>query len=236
MGRVRQDGPMQERETPEAEPARQAEPTGPPPPLYGTRESAAGLPSSPVLGSPGGYGPPPAGPEGLARPGQRLLARLLDVAVVGFALVIVQIPMWLVIMQRDPRLRRVIQDYVQGPATEAQLLAVQQAMLPWVTLSGFVVLVIWFLYEVPSTARRGQTLGKAAVGITVASSRLTPRLGWRAAILRWLVLGLPSLFGIVGLMFQAVDSGWMLWDRNRRQTLHDKAAGTEVARVVRRPR
>lgn len=231
---------MQERETPGAEPLRQAEPPpqaepgGPPPPLYGTRESAAGLPYASVPGAQGGYGPPPSGPEGLAQPGQRLLARLLDVAIVGFALMVVQIPMWLVIMQRDPRLRRVVQDYAQGPATEAQLLAVQQAMLPWITLSGFVVLVIWFLYEVPSTARRGQTLGKAAVGITVASSRLAQRLGWRAAILRWLVLGLPSLFGIVGLMFQAIDSAWMLWDRNRRQTLHDRAAGTEVARVVRR--
>ena len=74
----------------------------------------------------------------------------------------------------------------------------------------------------------GMTLGKWLVGIQVvrADGRVP---GWGWAALRALAVTL----GDVVAPFSVLDCAWLLWDR-RRQTLHDKVAGTFV--VVRRPR
>lgn len=201
-------------------------------PLYGTAESAAGHDhaSRAAPGLP--YGPPPTTQEP-ARPGLRLAARLLDVVVVGVVVLVVQLPMWTAVLSHNPQIRQLVDEYLSEQGSDAQLAALQQALLPWATLSSVVMLAIWFLYEVPLTVRRGQTLGKLLVGIRVTSTGSTGRLSWVAVLGRWAILGLPSLFGFIGVLFQALDCGWQLSDRARRQCLHDKAVGTVVVRAER---
>jgi uncharacterized RDD family membrane protein YckC len=202
-------------------------------PLYGTAESAAGLTQVPPTASGLPYGPPPTAQEP-ARPGLRLAARLLDILVVGVLVLVVQLPMWIAVLSHNPEIKQRIDDYLTEPSGgDAQFAALQQALLPWATLSSVVILLIWFLYEVPLTVRRGQTLGKLVVGIRVTSTQYTGRLSWFAVLGRWAILGLPSLFGFIGMLFQALDCGWQLSDRDRRQCLHDKAVGTVVVRAGR---
>lgn len=201
-------------------------------PLYGTAESAAGIARVPRPAPDLPYGPPPT-PQEPARPGLRLAARLLDVVMVGVVVLVVQLPMWTAVLSHNPHIRQLVDEYLSEQGGEAQLAALQQALLPWATLSSAVMLLIWFLYEVPLTVRRGQTLGKLLVGIRVTTAMPAARLSWVAVLGRWAILGLPSLFGFIGIAFQALDCGWQLSDRARRQCLHDKAVGTVVVRTER---
>ncbi|MBO0829327.1 MAG: RDD family protein [Streptosporangiales bacterium] len=201
-------------------------------PLYGTAESAAGLDRVTRTATKLPYGPPPVSQQP-ARPGQRLAARLLDILVVGVVVLVVQLPMWTAVLSHNQEIRRLVDEYLSDQGGDVQLGALQQALLPWATLSSAVVLLIWFLYEVPLTVRRGQTLGKLLVGIRVTSIVPAGQLSWAAVLGRWAILGLPSMFGFVGMLFQALDCGWQLSDPARRQCLHDKAVGTVVVRAER---
>ncbi|MCX5406960.1 RDD family protein [Streptomyces sp. NBC_00335] len=82
------------------------------------------------------------------------------------------------------------------------------------------VLLFGVFYEALPTARWGRTPGKKLLGVRVLATATLrpPRFG--AALRRWLVyafLGLPGAL-------------WALGDRQRRRTLHDRAARTYVAR------
>lgn len=88
---------------------------------------------------------------------------------------------------------------------------------------GFAVFMLLLLggvaQDIFGTARRGQSVGKALLGIRVIDERfgLPPDL-WHA-FLRWWITGLlpPLLI-------------WATWD-DRRQGIHDKAAETLVVRA-----
>lgn len=200
----------------------------PEPPLFGTKESAAGLPYA--ADASGAYvpgaGPPPV--ASLAHPGRRLVARLIDVAAVGIVLAVLQTALWVVIFMYTPRLSRLATEYVESPTGELQA-QLQQAITPWAWLSALLVLVVWFVYEVPLTAARGQTLGKLALGIKVVGSSATGRVGIGPATGRWTILALPGLvLGVFGLPIQALDCGWMLTDKTARRCLHDRPVKTYV--------
>ncbi len=75
--------------------------------------------------------------------------------------------------------------------------------------------------------KRGQTLGKRALGIAVRDEEAHGRIGYGRALGRWLTgVFLWSLFGF-GLL---LDCLWPLWDK-RKQALHDKVARSIVVRV-----
>lgn len=96
--------------------------------------------------------------------------------------------------------------------------------LTWATIGSAVY------YAVP-TALCGQTLGKWIAGTkAVGPDGQAP--GWVRAIVRSVVALVADL--LTNLVVGLLDPLWLLWDR-RRQTLHDKAAGTVVV-VVRRSR
>ncbi|MGW1771544.1 RDD family protein [Streptomyces sp. NPDC002104] len=82
------------------------------------------------------------------------------------------------------------------------------------------VLLFGVLYEALPTARWGRTPGKKLLGVRVLATATLrpPRFG--AALRRWLVY---ALLGLPGAL-------WALADRQRRRTLHDRAARTYVAR------
>ncbi|MFI5616910.1 RDD family protein [Streptomyces sp. NPDC051567] len=94
------------------------------------------------------------------------------------------------------------------------------------TVTGYLGLVLGavflfgVLYEALPTARWGRTPGKKLLGVRVLATATLRPPSFGAALRRWLVcvlLGLPG-----GL--------WCLVDRPRRQSWHDKAARTYVAR------
>ncbi|MFI5639885.1 RDD family protein [Streptomyces goshikiensis] len=82
------------------------------------------------------------------------------------------------------------------------------------------VLLFGVLYEALPTARWGRTPGKKLFGVRVLATATLRPPGFGAALRRWLAYALLGLLG--GL--------WCLGDRPRRRGLHDRAAGTYVAR------
>lgn len=161
--------------------------------------------------------------------GQRLAARVLDVVLVGVVLAVTQIVLWSLIFSLDPRLQPLVSSH--QPLTAEQQETLQWTVASWTWLSALVIVTLWFLYEVPLTALRGQTPGKMAVGIRVVTIDPTKIVSWPNAIGRWSVLGLPSALGIFGLVIQLVDCGWVLFTRSPKQCLHDMAARTHVITI-----
>ncbi|KAF4411003.1 RDD family protein, partial [Streptomyces lycii] len=158
-----------------------------------------------------------ARPAGL---GRRLVARLIDVLLMGVLVGAAAVPLGIKAI-----------DHVGAKIDEAKLTG--ETVTVWLvdgttgTYLGIVLAVLLVLgigYEVLPTAKWGRTAGKKLCGIKVLNieSHDTPSFG--EALRRWLVttvLGLLVL-GVVNVM-------WCLFDRPWRQCWHDKAAGTFVA-------
>jgi uncharacterized RDD family membrane protein YckC len=83
-----------------------------------------------------------------------------------------------------------------------------------------------YLYEFVMIGQWNATVGKFAVGIRVRRTDGSPAT-WREAALRPL---LELVIGVLRIgLATLVDDLWMLWDK-RKQTLHDKVAGTIVVK------
>ncbi|MFI9184317.1 RDD family protein [Streptomyces goshikiensis] len=82
------------------------------------------------------------------------------------------------------------------------------------------VLLFGVFYEALPTARWGRTPGKKLFGVRVLATATLRPPGFGASLRRWLAY---ALFGLLGGL-------WCLGDRPRRRGLHDRAAGTYVAR------
>lgn len=87
--------------------------------------------------------------------------------------------------------------------------------------------MVGFLYEVPLTAVRGQTLGKMALKVKVVrlDNGLVP--GWGKSIGRGIIPMAAALIPLAGWIGALLVYVSMLWD-DRRQGWHDKAAKTLV--------
>jgi uncharacterized RDD family membrane protein YckC len=88
---------------------------------------------------------------------------------------------------------------------------------------GFLLSLAYFTYF---HGRTGQTPGDAVLGIRVVDvrDRIGEPIGYGRAFIRWLVSLVSALVILVGYL-------WMLWDP-RKQTWHDKAAGSLPIRVA----
>ncbi|MDQ3940878.1 MAG: RDD family protein [Actinomycetota bacterium] len=84
------------------------------------------------------------------------------------------------------------------------------------------------IYETWLIGRSGQTIGKRALGISVVGATSGDKPSYGDALSRAVVI---FASGIIPLLLFLVFA-WALWD-DRKQGLHDKAAGTLV---IRRPR
>jgi uncharacterized RDD family membrane protein YckC len=172
--------------------------------------------------------PVQARPHGfaLASLGSRLMARILDILAVFALNVVVNgyfayqfaqefAPIWRAAMA-DP--------FAEQPQPSARMESLLWTMLIVATL-------LWLLYEAPSTASRGQTLGKRIMHIKVVPLENTEPLGFGRAFRRWARLGLwTPLWGCAGLGFllQLIDSASPLFDPQLHQALHDRTARTVV--------
>ncbi|NJP35679.1 RDD family protein [Micromonospora thermarum] len=228
-----------------------AGPAPAPPSPTGPAPHPGGWP--PHAAPPQGYGPPPGWPYPtwpgrppeprphglpLAGYGARLVARLIDFAVV-FALnaVVNGWFVWRYIQEISPSVeeawsRIVSQERTTEPLPPAgdQASGLQIAIL-------LIATALWLAYEVPSTASRGQTFGKRVMGVKVVPVSADAPLGFGRALRRWNTLGLPTLlwFCCIGFLLQLVDAVSPLFDHPMRQALHDKRAQTVVVQLPRTP-
>ncbi|WP_249025564.1 RDD family protein, partial [Streptomyces sparsogenes] len=152
--------------------------------------------------------------------GRRLLARLIDSAVLLGVVGAAAYPLWTKASDHfDEKVERAkltgetVTVYWLDGTTGAYLGAVLGLLL-----------LVGVIYEALPTAKWGGTLGKKLCGLRVLDieEHDTPSFG--AALRRWLV------YGVLGLLAVGVlNVLWCLFDRPWRQCWHDKAARTFVA-------
>ncbi|GAA2115443.1 RDD family protein [Actinomadura alba] len=153
-------------------------------------------------------GPPAPAVGETAEPGQRLLARVADTLIVGVPVVLL---------------------------THATLPQATAEIVASVGLAGLLM-----LYESVQLARWGQTLGKRLAGVAVVpAGPQGPEdgpLGLGRAVLRSAVYALPiaarpvPVLGAMAGVFWVANAA-LLFERPRRQALHDRVARTLVVRV-----
>jgi uncharacterized RDD family membrane protein YckC len=216
-----------------------APPNGAPAP-YGTSPHY-GTPPRPGTGPARGYTPsygpayparaglPPAPDPTLAEWWRRLLARIIDVVVVGIVLIPVTVPL---LSGPFGRLEQVTSQYpnLSAPGAESALSKADSKFLVALWLLALIAAAVWFLYDAVQHAKWGQTLGKRVLSTKVVSAYDRSPIGASAAIRRAAVYALVPVIPVVGTVFAFVNELWLLWDR-RRQCLHDKAARTIVIRT-----
>ncbi len=149
----------------------------------------------------------------LAKPGSRLLARILDSVVLIVAVIIISVVFSIQLLPSD-----ITNDSTANQA-DAFLLTI-------------FLLIAGLAYEVSLTAVRGQTLGKQIMSVKVVSITDGSVPGWGKSTGRWVIpAGLP-LIPLIGGLIGLIGYLALLWDQNR-QTWYDRVAGTVVVKVPR---
>jgi uncharacterized RDD family membrane protein YckC len=175
--------------------------------------------------------PPPVSPAGapLADFGSRLLAALIDGAILAGVAMVVAIPVFFVVFARMTTTIDALDPY---RGTEPGPYAMFTGFfLPLILLElGFVVLmlILYYFYYVEMLYKSGQTIGKKALKI-----RIVP-LDPAATLTRGMVAKRYAIEFVVGTFvpfFRYLDGLWQLWDKPYLQTLHDKVAKTVVIKV-----
>ncbi|MFI2432502.1 RDD family protein [Streptomyces sp. NPDC018693] len=169
-------------------------------------------PGSPYDTPPHGGGPfgglppdPLAGMAPLADSGRRVLARIIDMLLVG---VVVALLTW----------GFGVNEYgVDGDDVDAGKSLGQSV----------VAAVLYIAYDTFLIARSGQTLGKKWLGMRVANLDNGNTPSAQTSLMRALVLWLPFAF-CCACFWTAVAGGWSFFDKPYKQGLHDKAAKTVV--------
>ncbi|MEV6929439.1 RDD family protein [Dactylosporangium sp. NPDC051485] len=164
----------------------------------------------------------PRAPNGmpLANFGDRLVAYLIDAAVLVAVNLVLAIPVFIAIFA-------VIASAASSNSTNAGLFI----GVPLLIELGYVVvsLGVMYVYHVEMFGRTGITWGKRAMKLQIIRTdnpALPPDRG--LLVKRWAV---QFLVGVVVPFFSWVDNLWQLWDKPYQQCLHDKAAGTIVVKA-----
>ncbi|MFF6961057.1 RDD family protein [Streptomyces sp. NPDC008317] len=152
----------------------------------------------------------PSGMAPLASLGQRLLARVVDTAI----LIVLDVLLSAAVFGGD----------LSNPGDAGRGKEI---------LAGAATFIAYFLYEGAMTAARGQTLGKMLLRIRAArleDGAVPGGVGWTRAA----VYALPGVLVtiLIGPLFWLLNSLWCTWDKPFRQCLHDKAARTVVVAAV----
>jgi uncharacterized RDD family membrane protein YckC len=178
---------------------------GPPPPGAGGPYDAGGAGGDPYGGG-GPYGGDPlAGMPPLADSGKRVLARILDMILVG-------VVVWLLSWAFGVTEYNMDSDKIEVSKSFGQAL---------------VVAVLYVAYDTVMISKSGQTLGKRLFHHRVADldNGSTPSV--QTSLVRALVLWIPFAF-CCACVWTAIAGGWSFFDKPYKQGLHDKAAKTVV--------
>ncbi|MDX3262590.1 RDD family protein [Streptomyces sp. MI02-2A] len=188
-------------------------PYGAPPPGGGSPYDRP-PPPGPPYGGGGPYGPyggtdPLAGMPPLADSGKRVLARIIDMILVG---IVVALLSWVFrTAEYDVDANRIESGKSLGQSVIAA--------------------VLYIAYDTVMISRSGQTLGKKLLNMRVANLQDGSSPSVRTSLIRAAVLWLPFAF-CCACVWTAVCGGWSFFDKPYKQGLHDKAARTvEVSTV-----
>ncbi|QYX79733.1 RDD family protein [Streptomyces akebiae] len=175
-------------------------PPGDQPPPYG---------GGPYGGDPYGGGPYPndplSGMPPLADSGKRVLARIIDMILVGIVVVLLA---WAF---RISQYTVDSDDFEFGKSLGQEVLAA----------------VLYIAYDTFLTVRNGQTLGKKLMRLRVANLNDGSTPSAQTALIRAAVLWIPFAF-CCACIWTAIAGGWSFFDKPYKQGLHDKAAKTVV--------
>ena len=178
---------------------------------------------------PPGYGPPPLSPRGqpLADFGNRLLAYLIDIAILSVATTIVAAPAALVyaFAVMRPILDTANPDGSLPPEVFGRFFG--WSLLLWVSVL-VLILAAYYVYTVEMMWRSGQTVGKKVMKLRVVPLDPGARMTRGIAAKRW---SIQYVAGSIVPFLHYLDGFWQLWDKPYQQTLHDKFAKTVVVRV-----
>ncbi|WBC12821.1 RDD family protein [Micromonospora sp. WMMA1998] len=183
--------------------------------------------------------PPAPRPHGLplASYGSRLVARLIDLGVVFLLNAVVNgWFVWRYFEAVSPYLRESMRRALNGDTSTEGLPQIDQQAGGLQIAILLIATALWYAYEVPSMAARGQTFGKRLMGVRAVPIEADQPLGFGRATRRWSTMGLPTLLWYccgLGLLLQFVDAVSPLFDQPLRQALHDKRAQTVVVQLPR---
>jgi uncharacterized RDD family membrane protein YckC len=201
-------------------------------PMYGPPQAGFTTPQAGYGSRPGFYPQQiPVSPSGhrLAEFSDRLLARLIDAAVVGVVAAIFLGPIYFLLF--FSLIRGIpTETTVNGNVVSPELFDPTSFFLRFL---GFFLaalalgLVINYLYQVEMMFRSGQTVGKRIMKIRVLpvdpGHTLTRGMAFKRFVAEYGANFLPG--------FGWVDGLWQLWDKPWRQCLHDKFAETLVIKL-----
>jgi uncharacterized RDD family membrane protein YckC len=180
-------------------------------------------------GPPPGYGPPGYGPGGYGQPGssvrldpvlhqplapwwKRLIAIIIDTLILGLAFFVIVLVIAAAVHNTNSTTTNT------QPATGRSLLGA------YVALSLIVSIPSAIYYAIMNGSRRGQTVGKMALGIAVRDAQTGQPIGFWRALGRNLI---TVVFHALLYVPYILDSLAPLWD-GRRQAWHDKVAHSVV--------
>ncbi|MET8633218.1 RDD family protein [Streptomyces sp. NPDC004096] len=183
--------------------------SGAPPPGGGSPYDQPPPPGSPYGGGPYGGADPLAGMPPLADSGKRVLARIIDMILVG---IVVALLSWVFrTAEYDVDANRIESGKSLGQSVIAA--------------------VLYIAYDTVMISRSGQTLGKKLLNMRVANLQDGSSPSVRTSLIRAAVLWLPFAF-CCACVWTAICGGWSFFDKPYKQGLHDKAARTvEVSTV-----
>ena len=218
----------------DAVPAQATHPaSGPPRPHSAPPVPYSGAPQYP----PPGYQPaPPAlspGGAPLAEFGDRFVARLIDVVIMGIVTFVVLIPVTVVALilffdAGSTQVRLNEDPFAPLPPDEPTAIGVVLGILALIVAELVITLLITYIYDVVLMHRSGQTVGKRIMKLRVVPVDPAATLTKRMADKRYLVEHVAAFF-VPGL--NILDGLWQVWDKPYRQCLHDKFAQTIVVKV-----
>lgn len=171
--------------------------------------------------------PPPLSPGGqpLADFGTRLLAYLIDVAIITAVALVLFVPVLLVFVLTRMDELTALEPYGPEPDVFGDF------VVPLLLLElGLILLVLAvnYVYYVEMLHRSGQTVGKRVMKVRVVPFDPAATITRTMAAKRYLV---EFIAGGFLPFFNYVDGLWQLWDKPYQQTLHDKFAQTVVIKV-----
>jgi uncharacterized RDD family membrane protein YckC len=163
----------------------------------------------PYAGDPYGGGPygndPLAGMPPLADSGKRILARLIDMILVG-------VVVWLVAWGFSVNEYDVDGENIEYGKSFGQ---------------SVIAAVLYVAYDTFLTTQTGQTLGKRLLNLRVANLDNGATPSAQTSLIRALVLWVPFAF-CCACIWTAIAGGWSFFDKPYKQGIHDKAAKTVV--------
>ncbi|ROT28075.1 RDD family protein [Micromonospora sp. HM5-17] len=193
------------------------------PPGYGTPPGYGARPGHPVPG------PPPTSPGGqpLASFTDRLLAVLIDGAILGGIGLVCAIPAVIIFFVAVGPELTAVEYQPDGTVATPDLAAIIVPLLLMEAALFAVMLVVQYVYSVEMSRRTGQTVGKRVMKIRIAP--LDPTGSLTRGVLARRFLAQLGCGLVPGMSY--VDGLWQLWDKPYQQCLHDKFARTVVVKV-----